>query len=212
MKPAIPLTDRSLDVERLKNGDICALRETVGLSTIDFVWLIGSLPHVRSFSLGKKGSDKNRLPLRDAALGVLTRVLSEQPELCPVPETPTFFEIFEKAAEHFESIRAQYGISGKLSRRRFALILGMSGWSGIQWSKEDNQSPVASRLFLLLNILIDTQGEDGMLWFLKIVDLEARSRGFEDGLYDVFRAGNWGSKKAQNEQLARDEEKFNSDD
>ena len=161
--------------------DLDALREQLGLSTMDGCWLYGMSMNKWTKTVKKEA----REVVENASLALLARELSSNPALCPVPRMPTANEILELIKAHQPSV----------DKKRLAIMFGCEASSGYRWITIGSKiSPVLSRLFLVFRTILqaslkrsDSQALSTLADWDRMVALEAMQR----GVSDVFSSGRW---------------------
>ncbi|MCP4021303.1 MAG: hypothetical protein GY729_05630 [Desulfobacteraceae bacterium] len=166
------------DEKLLRSADLNDLKETLGVSMIDIIHLMGSM----NFKLtGAKGQQLIGHP----ANSLLIRYLNKYPEDYFIPEMPESEEVYDVVSQHY---------NGKLSHSKFGVLFGNASWAGCAWNNGDSPSVAVKRLFYLLLNAIESEGSNGLKKFLELVDTEARLRGL-GGLEQVTQKGNWNTQK-----------------
>lgn len=172
------------DDRRVKGADVQDVREILACTYLDILYLTGAL--VRDWrSTGEKGQKEIKQP----QLSILLRYLDKYPEEAFLTKMPDFEEAYEAVSSVFP---------GRLSYRKFGVLWGTSGWSGNAWMHGATPGPTVQRLFFFVVNAIMREGEEGLRKFMDIVDIEAKARGFEGGIEELFTKGSWdvrGKKK-----------------
>jgi len=170
----------------ITNADLLDLRELLGLTFIDFLWLSGS-GSIASQS-GKTGEDSFD-PIAKPPLCLMARYLLKYPDENFMPEMPEYYEIFDLIKKHSASTTYP-----TISVRRFGLIFGVACWSSYQWNKGKEPTSIVQRLFLIVKNAIQAEGAKGLQKYLDIIDQESRARGL-GGLEKLFSKGAWDTSK-----------------
>lgn len=159
--------------------DLDALREQLGLSTMDACWLYG-MSMTKWMNEVKKGA---RTPVSNVTLALLARQLSAHPTLCPLPQSPSAASVFESIGRHESGI----------DKKRFAILFGCEASSGYRWITVGSKiSPVLSRLFLVfqtISLSFQSRGatDKHLREWERMVEREAQER----GVVNIFSAGRW---------------------
>ncbi len=161
--------------------DLDALREQLGLSTMDGCWLYGMSMNKWTKAVKKEARD----PVENISLALLARELCANPELCPVPKMPD-------AAEIHQIITA---LQPRMDKKRLAIMFGCEASSGYRWITIGSKiSPVLSRLFLIFKTIhlaaakrSDSQAMSMLADWDRMVENEANQR----GVINVFSTGRW---------------------
>lgn len=170
---------------RVQYGDLQETREILGVSLLDFCWLMGAATLTWSFSSpAKAGANIN-----DPITCLLARLYSTHPNLNALPRLPTPASVFKLIAGPYQDITGE-----ELSWRRFGLLCGATPFSAERWRQGGIPNPKPQRLLLLLTLIVTRGGKSALRAYLKLLDAEARARGFEGGLTDVFKARSWGAR------------------
>lgn len=168
----------------VRGQDIDDLREMLGLTTGDMVWLLG----ITTNRWSDITSDEARLkPLdgNNAPIAIYARLLDKYPELCIVPKMPSPEEIFDTISK----------VDPSLNMKDMSLLLGREASSCFHWLKCGRRaSPQVSRLGYMIEQLIkrDTKGEGKNALFdvKSIVQTESSARGIKN----LLSAGSWNIK------------------
>lgn len=161
--------------------DLDALREQLGLSTMDGCWLYGMSMNKWTKAVKKQARD----PVENISLALLARELSAHPELCPVPRMPSAQGIFTMVEK----------LQPSLDKKRLAIMFGCEASSGYRWITVGSKiSPVLSRLFLVFETVLqsaskrsDSQALSMLADWDRMVETEANQR----GVVNVFSSGRW---------------------
>lgn len=193
--------------ERVRYGHISAVRSELKLSLLDMTWLMG----VGNLWPTQDPEDQKD-PISQPTQAILLRLYDALRKNL-LPEMPSVQQVHEMAKTPYEAITGK-----ELSVRRFGIILGASQFSSHRWAGPADGDGAGvgpgrgvERILLLLFHLLKTQKEDGMRLFLDIVDTEARTRGFPNGLEDIYKKGSWAwnqeAKDVKVRQAARRKER-----
>ncbi len=162
---------------RMTGDDITELRYILGLKTIDMRWLFGTPGEIKSA--------RTDGPVKDVTTSILARYLYKYPDEAPMLKMPQFPELFDTLKE----------VKQNMSLRAASFMCGLSGWSGHRWYKGGPTTPLVERLFYILMQAVQNEGLEGFRKFMEVVDEEARSRGFVQGLTSVMRNNSWNKEK-----------------
>lgn len=161
--------------------DLDALREQMGLSTMDACWLFGL--SMTKWTQVAKGEGAKR-PLNNKTLALLVRALKEHPEVCPITPPPEAIEVYEAIAAS----------QPHLDRKRMAIMFGCEASSGYRWLTTGSEIGTAlGRLFKVFMLHHDEVGgsprkaEKLIKEWDEMVKTEAQAR----GIRDVFTSGRW---------------------
>lgn len=175
--------------ELMTGADIQALRELLGIGSVDTYWLAGTGTNYNKWKLQ---GEKSQVPISDPSLSLLVRVLNAYPEYSFLPRFPDGYETFEVISktdpELFKNRRSKD--KDKQAPHRFAPLFGKNAWNSTQWLGGATPSPVVERLFYVITQMIEKEGLDGLKKYLDIVDEEAKARGF-DSIDDLMSNGKW---------------------
>lgn len=178
-----------VNFDKLMTGaDVQALRELLGIGSVDTYWLTGTGTANNKWKLQ---GEKSRVPISDPSLSILVRFLSQYPEYSFLPEFPDFYETFELASKTDPELFQNRIQKDKQAVNRFAVLFGKNSWNSTQWLNGATPSPVVERLFFIIVRLIEKEGLAGLKKYLDIVDQEAKARGF-DSIDKLLRSGKWG--------------------
>lgn len=161
----------------ITGADLVDQREELELSVTDHFWLCGML--TRNFRITE---DAGQEPIPNIPISILVRYLDKNPEDAFVPKMPTWEETYDLVASVSPF---------KMSPRKFGMLFGTTGWTGNRWYHGGEPSPPVKRLFYILKKKIEKEGEEGFRKYLNALEEEAKTRGFENGLESVFKAGGW---------------------
>lgn len=198
---------------RLAYGDLRDLKELLGLTLLDFSWLMAF--HVGANSLSQK-PEQARRSVKDPVLCGLTRLVlqlaSDDPEFRVLPRMPTPQEVFERVRVPYERVTGR-----ELTAGRFAILCLVTPATMGDWLKSRPVTIRCQRHLFLLDRFIERGGEGALREYLSILEIEAKSRGFAS-LEDVFRARTWaersGARQRQpsraNRKLQRSRQTSNS--
>lgn len=161
--------------------DLDALREQLGMSTMDACWLYG-LSMTKWTLIAKR--EKAKLPLKNVTLALLVRVLRAYPEVSPVMAAPTAKDVFSAIAE----------TQPELDRKHMAIMFGCEASSGYRWLTTDSEiGPALVRLFKMFMLFHDEVSSSPkkkaelISDWEDMVNTEARAR----GVRNVFSTGRW---------------------
>jgi hypothetical protein len=176
---------------RLVYGDLRDLKELLGLTLLDFSWLMAF--HVGANSLSQK-PEQARRAVKDPILCGLTRLVlqlaTDDPAFRVLPRMPTPQEVFERVRGHYERLTGR-----ELLPSRFAILCLVTPATMGDWLKSRPVTIRCQRHLFLLDWFVKRGGQDALKEYLRILEIEARSRGFAS-LEDVFRARTWADRSA----------------
>lgn len=187
----------------MTGADLQALRELLGIGSVDTYWLAGT---GTAYNKWKLQGEKSQVPISDPSLSILVRFLNAYPEYSFLPNFPDFFETFEATSNTDPELFQNRIQKDKQAVNRFAILFGKNAWNSTQWLNGATPSPVVERLFYIITQLIEKEGLDGLKKYLDIVDKEAKARGF-DSIDSLLGSGKW--KKTEFDQAVK--EKFQED-
>lgn len=172
---------------RVQYGDLQETRELLGVSMLDFCWLMGAATVTWSFS----NPAKARAPISDPVTCLLARFYSAHPDFNLLPELPTPASVFKLIAGPYRDITGE-----ELTWQRFGLLCGATPFSSRRWREGGVPNPKPQRLLVLLTLAVSRGGKSALRAYLSMLEAEARARGFDGGLVDVFKARSWGRRAA----------------
>lgn len=163
--------------------DLDALREQLGLSTMDGCWLYGMSMNKWTQAVKKEA----RQPVENISLALLARELSARPELCPVPKMPSAHDIHGIIEKYQPAI----------DKKRMAIMFGCEASSGYRWLTVGSKiSPVLARLFLVFQTIFYTslkKSDSQAISMLADWDRMVAQEASERGVLNVFSTGRWTS-------------------
>jgi hypothetical protein len=171
------------DDRRVRLGDLQALKELLGESSIGFHWLMG---FSTAIPLGAKNPERARAEVPAAVQSLLARLYYSDPDLNVLPKMPTPQAVYNRAKRSYKRITGT-----ELSWRRFVLLCGLSQYSSHGWKVGEVPTMGAQRVLLLLDMLLTRRGDSGLRLYLRTVENEAKARGFAS-LQELYTRGNWG--------------------
>lgn len=178
-----------IERDKLMTGaDVQALRELLGIGSVDTYWLTGTGTANNKWKLQ---GEKSRVPISDPSLSILVRFLNVYPEYSFLPEFPDFYETFELTSKTDPELFQNRIQKDKQAVGRFAVLFGKNSWNSTQWLNGATPSPIVERLFFIIIRLIENEGLDGLKKYLDIVDQEAKARGF-GSIEELLKSGKWG--------------------
>lgn len=172
---------------RLQYRDLQQTKDILEVSLLDFCWLMGAPAVNWSYNNPQTGQKE----INDPVTTILARFYAENPDYNLLPKMPSASTLYELLKKPYERITGQ-----ELSWRRFGILFGVSHYSSHRWSKGGPLNPKPQRLFLLLYLAVQREGDEALRKYLRLLDVEARVRGFPNGLNDVLSAGTWGKYSA----------------
>lgn len=173
---------------RVDYGDLQEARELLGVSLLDFCWLMGAATITWSFSSPAKA----RTPINDPVTCLLARVYSVHPDFHILPPMPTPASVFKLIAGPYKDLTRE-----DLEWHRFGLLCGATPFAAKRWREGGVPNPKPQRLLLLLSLAVTRGGKSALRTYLNLLEVEARARGFDDGLKGVFKARSWGKRGAR---------------
>lgn len=189
-------TKRSPDAKAVTGEDLQIVRSMYGLSSVDLSWLMARPMH--AVRLSEKGGAGKQL--RDRRLSILVRLLLHEagnPNLVPLPKSPSYEEMFAKLGKQWPPSNFKDELPEtkrrKMSRDAFGMMCGVSLWSSYAWANGSKHDPIIDRLFWVVNNLMDDAEEPqaALELLAKVVDEEARSRGIVGGLGELMQKRRW---------------------
>ncbi|WP_040477100.1 hypothetical protein [Paramagnetospirillum caucaseum] len=191
MKSIIPF-DRPVCGE-----DIINLRERLGISVSDMMWLLGlTAAHwgeITSDKTNESGQKKYTAPVADPAVALLARWLDAHIDDAArlVPTWPTPKELFDRLKQYPESPSM-----GTIDRKRLGLCLGRDATTGSRWlmkDRADSGTPAnIDRLLYFVTSAIDDRGADAWVEYRRLAQHEASLRGEPN----LDQAPGWPSAKS----------------
>lgn len=174
----------------LVESDLRNIRELLGVSGVEFSFLMGS--NLIGYKLSPtKGKSK---PIKDPRTAILMRLMQKFPDgrYFPMPEMPSYTEVYQAVKDNWIEEQNRFDLTHKtISAGTFGPMMGVNFSAGYGWSRGGNYDTVISRLFWVLNNMIQQEGRAGLIKFLEVVDEEAKSRDIEGGVAGVFKRRGW---------------------
>lgn len=158
----------------LKNSDYRKLRETLGCSIVELMYLVGS----QRSPIYPPDAPVTSLPRR-----YLLRLLLDQPNLADslFPPLPNFSSIYA----HLESFwPEQYA---PISIRKTAILFGVIPATVYSWRKGKEPTLAVSKLFFFLDALLKQYGKEGLRLYLEIIETDLIANGISGGLEEAFK-------------------------
>jgi hypothetical protein len=182
---------------RLAYGDLRDLKELLGVTLLDFSWLMAF--HLGTNWLSSK-PEQARRTIEDPVLCGLTRLVlllaTNDPEFRALPRMPTPQEIFDQLRGPYERVTGR-----ELVQSRFAILCLVTPATVGDWLRDRPVSIRSQRHLFLLGWFINRGGEKALREYLRLLEVEAKSRGF-GSLEEVFRAGSWSVRRVVRQQEA----------
>lgn len=161
--------------------DLDTLREMLGLSTMDAIWLYGMSMNKWTNTV-KNGA---RSPVDNITLALLARQLAAHPELCPLPKPVGANDVYSLIQTLLPS----------LDKKRFAIMFGCEASSGYRWITMGSKiSPALSRLFFVFQTILKSarkRSESQALSMLTEWDQMVENEANQRGVRNVFSSGRW---------------------
>lgn len=171
---------------RLQYSDVRDLKELLGLTLMDFSWLMAF--HVGANWVSAKHEDA-RKPVKDPVLSGLTRLMflifSTDPEFRALPRMPTALEVFERLRRPYQRVTGR-----ELKAGHFAALCMVSPHSVMSWFRSRPITIRSQRYLFFLDWLVRHGGEKALSEYIRILDVEAKTRGLEN-FEGVIRARSW---------------------
>ena len=159
----------------MKIGDYRRLRETLGCSLLELMYLVGSQRRPLS-------------PKADEAIGslpkrYLLRLLLGQPELVDgfFPKMPDFTTIYPLLENNWPDK------FGRFSIRKCAVLFGVIPATVYSWRNGKEPSLTVVKLFYFLNILMKRYGKAGLRLYLECIEADIIANGISGGLQEAFK-------------------------
>lgn len=149
--------------------DVLDFIDARGLKRLDACWLLGITP----WRFGKVVTDQPQAPLRNPSTSILLRLITQWPELDPLPSYP-------KPREVYERVNA---LEPRISLRVFGMALGCNpSWASAKVKQPDYSSPVIDRLLWWLDRRLQAaespeQGQQIIWQWLDLARAEWQARG-----------------------------------
>jgi hypothetical protein len=184
---------------RLLYADLRELKELLGLTLMDFSWLMAS--HIGANWLSVK-PEHARKPVQDPVLSGLTRLMylaAADPNFRVLPRMPTALEVFERLAPVYQRVTGR-----ELKAGHFAVLCMVTPQTVGDWLRSRPVTVRSQRYLFLLDWFVTHGGDKALKQYLSVLDMEAKTRGFEN-LEAVFRARSWAErrKSASAERVVR---------
>ncbi len=158
------------------------LREQLGLTWWDLIWLMGRATFLSEWKTSGKESFR---PHSRPTTCILARYLMEYDEESFIPDLPDHSEVYD--------LLVKIDAFKKLSGRVVGPLFGVRGWSFNQWRKGlKNPTPMVRHLFFILKDLIEKEGKEGFEKYFAIVKEEVIARDLGD--YDEVIKNGWGTR------------------
>jgi hypothetical protein len=171
---------------RLQYADLRDLKELLGLTLMDFSWLMAF--HVGANSVSAK-PEHVRKPVEDPVLSGLTRlvflVAAVDPDFRALPRMPTAVEVLERLRQPYQRITGR-----ELNASHFAALCLVSPPTVGDWLRSRPVTIRSQRHLFLLDWLVTQGGDKALKEYLRVLDVEAKTRGLEN-LEGVIRARSW---------------------
>lgn len=173
-----------IDLTRPVRGqDVEDLREKLGLSMSDMIWMLGITPN-RWSDITRDDAKLKPLEQTMAPIAIFTRLLDAHPEYCIVPKMPSARDIFDRLT----------AIDPELNMKEVSLLLGRESSSCFQWLQCGRKfSPQVARLGNMIMKMMDDDKSGGRSALAKLahhVKIESSAR----GVTDLSKNGSWGIK------------------
>jgi hypothetical protein len=177
---------------RLQYADLRDLQELLGLTLMDFSWLMAF--HVGANWVSKK-PEHARKSVKDPVLSGLARLINllatEDPDFHVLPRMPSAKDVFERLSAPYRRVTGR-----ELKAGHFAALCLVSPPTVGDWLRSRPITIRSQRHLFLLDQLVTCRGDKGLKQYLDALDIEARSRGFES-LDEVVRARSWAERRGQ---------------
>ncbi len=174
---------------RLQYADLRDLKELLGLTLMDFSWLMAF--HVGANWVSAK-PEHARKPVEDPVLSGLTRlvflVAAADPEFRALPRMPTAVEVLERLRQPYQRVTGR-----ELKAGHFAALCLVSPPTVGDWLRSRPVTIRSQRHLFLLDWLVRHGGDKALREYLRVLDVEAKTRGFEN-LEGVIRARSWAAR------------------
>lgn len=191
--------------ELIKGADLQELKELLGVTIVDLMWIIGR----KSLSSPKDGwkltGERSQLPIVQPSYTILIRYLMKHSKDSILPQMPDFTDLYNKIEPFFEPI----GL-GVPSTSKAGVLFGVKDCTALTW-KHGNKQPSlgVQRLLYLVDRIVDQDGIEGFKRFIEVVEKEAQAR--EVGpISDLSRAGTWQPEKFK-QRVKEEQGKWNED-
>ena len=176
---------------RLQYADLRELKELLGLTLMDFSWLMAF--HVGANWVSAK-PEHARKAVEDPVLSGLTRLVfllaSGDPDFRVLPRMPTALEVFERLRKPYERVTGR-----ELKAGHFAALCMASPPTVGDWLRSRPVTIRSQRHLFLLDWLVKHGGEQALKEYVHVLDVEAKTRGFEN-LEGVIRARSWAGRES----------------
>ena len=176
---------------RLQYADLRELKELLGLTLMDFSWLMAF--HVGANWVSAK-PEHARKPVEDPVLSGLTRLVfllaSGDPDFRVLPRMPTALEVFERLSKPYQRVTGR-----ELKAGHFAALCMVSPPTVGDWLRSRPVTIRSQRHLFLLDWLVRCGGDKMLKEYIRVLDVEAKTRGFED-FEGVIRARSWAGRKS----------------
>jgi hypothetical protein len=173
----------------LVEADLRNIREMLGVSGVEFSYLMGS--NLIGYTLSRERGGLR--PVQDPRVAILMAIFESYPDgrYFPMPEMPSYEDVFEAVKDNWVTENNKFNLPYKnISAGTFGPMLGVNFSAGYGWSRGGRYDNIIARLLWVLNNMINLEGVAGLNKFLEVVDKEARSRGL-DGVAAVFKRRGW---------------------
>ncbi len=179
-------SDPSVEVpgNLMTGADFDDLKELLGLSWWEFIWLMGKANFQARWK--NKGEESFR-PNTQPSVCILGRYLMEYDDEAFAPTMPDFSQVHDM----LEKVQTQVRPFKKISGRVLGPLFGVSGWSFNQYRNgTKTPSPMVDRLFYVFLKRIEQEGiEQGFKQYFELVNQDIVARNL--GNYDTVVRDGW---------------------
>lgn len=185
---AKPLGDRPVVI-----GDIRDTQERQGLGLLELYFLFANTPRELPLSPQYSNVRLDSVTKR-TQMALMIRFFTECEEANFLPQKPDLDEVYALLEEVL--VREMPEMDPKsVNWAKLSILAGTTDWSGRWWKGGSKRSPMVDRFFMSILAARHKRGDKTVVSILrKILNQEARARGFAGGLPDVIRNRGWNKR------------------